>query len=192
MLRFQFFTHVQCRNISQWNRFFNYCSKSLKHHRNTSTHSLTLIFSYSRLSIEVWVANKTKNCQQKKKHRQQLTLCKAIETNEWTRKRHTFSFLLGALAGYVAVLLCRYPINQNLFSINFFCCSLSFSWLTEFVYFSMGKKQFFWVYAVLALSGWQAVVFWFIITISESGRRGRRDLKRTTSDFSPIYDIIRS
>lgn len=46
--------------------------------------------------------------------------------------------------------LAVHPINQNLFSINFFCCSFSFSWLTEFVYFSMWKKHFsvcalFWV-----------------------------------------------
>lgn len=71
-----------------------------------------------------------------------------------------------------------YPINQNLFSINFFCCSLSFSWLTEFVYFSMGK-----FFVCCALFGVQAVVFWFIITISESGRRGARIWRRATGGF---------
>lgn len=64
-------------------------------------------------------------------------------------------------------ILTPYPINQNLFSINFFSHFLGW----QNLYIFQWEKAFF-LCVLLALLGWQAVVFWFIITISESGRRG--------------------
>lgn len=71
-----------------------------------------------------------------------------------------------------------YPINQNLFSINFFCCSLSFSWLTEFVYFSMGKALFCMLCARFGLAGSGFLIYYYNFIVWQEGmwgvRRGMR------------------
>lgn len=64
--------------------------------------------------------------------------------------------------------LALYPINQNLFSINFLLlCArpLSLIFLVDRICIFFNGKNL-----LCALLGWQAVVFWFMITISDFGR----------------------